>query len=196
MNPKHHKDNKGFSWSMRDGSFEYLSDDQINLFDSDGYLVVENAFDNSLISEIIRNIDPYEFNVTEALKGLDEGKFFISRAEEISTWFIKADFEAKVGSTYTFTASEEQGCINITGEIKEASPYTLIYTWIVQDTNVETTVKWVLEADGNKTKLYLEHYGISNFPEESAIKMFESFNGGWTACVTQLQDYLTEAVHA
>ena len=84
MNPKHHKDNKGFSWSMRDGSFEYLSDDQINLFDSDGYLVVENAFDNSLISEIIRNIDPYEFNVTEALKGLDEGKFFISRAEEIT----------------------------------------------------------------------------------------------------------------
>ena len=33
MNPKHHKDNKGFSWSMRDGSLEYLSDDQINLFD-------------------------------------------------------------------------------------------------------------------------------------------------------------------
>ena len=84
MNPKHHKDNKGFSWSMREGSFDYLSDDQINLFDSDGYLVVENAFDNSLISEIIRNIDPYEFNVTEALKGLDEGKFFISRAEEIT----------------------------------------------------------------------------------------------------------------
>ena len=29
-------------------------------------------------------IDPYEFNVTEALKGLDGGKFFISRAEEIT----------------------------------------------------------------------------------------------------------------
>ena len=84
MNPKHHINNKGFSWSMREGSFEYLSDDQINLFDSDGYLVVENAFDNSLISEVIQNIDPYELNVTEALKGLDEGKFFISRAEEIT----------------------------------------------------------------------------------------------------------------
>ncbi len=116
----------------------------------------------------------------------------ISKAEEISTWFIKADFEAKAGMPYTFTASEEQGCMTITGEVKEASPYTLVYTWIVENTNVETTVKWVLEAEGEGTKLFLEHSGIANFPGESAIKMFESFSGGWEQCVNQLKDYLAK----
>ena len=69
---------------MKDGPFDYLSDEQITLFNTEGYLVVENAFDSDLISDVIDKIDPYEFNVTEALKGLDEGKFFISRAEEIT----------------------------------------------------------------------------------------------------------------
>ena len=116
----------------------------------------------------------------------------ISRAEEISTWFIKADFEAKVGMPYTFIASEDKGCMTITGEVKEAKPYTLIYTWIVEGTDVETTVKWVLESDGEGTKLFLEHSGIANFPGESAIKMFESFSGGWEGCVNGLQDYLNK----
>ncbi len=56
----------------------------------------------------------------------------ITKEEEISTWFIKANFKAEKGYKYTFVASEEKGCINITGEVKEADPYTLIYTWVVQ----------------------------------------------------------------
>ena len=114
----------------------------------------------------------------------------ISNADEISTWFIKADFKAEVGMPYTFTASEEKGCLTITGKIKEANPYTLVYTWIVENTDVETTVKWVLEDQGGSTKLYLEHSGISNYPGESAVQMFESFNGGWDGCINQLQEYL------
>ncbi|MDG1476671.1 MAG: SRPBCC domain-containing protein [Vicingaceae bacterium] len=114
----------------------------------------------------------------------------ISRAEEISTWFIKADFKAEAGTKYQFTASEENGCINITGEVKEATPYTLIYTWIVEGTDVVTKVKWKLEKEGEGTKLYLEHSGIANYSGDSAIKMFESFSGGWQGCVDQLQEYL------
>lgn len=45
----------------------------------------------------------------------------ISKAEETSTWFIKAE----PGYKYTFTASEEQGCTQITGEVKEANPIRL-----------------------------------------------------------------------
>lgn len=116
----------------------------------------------------------------------------ITKAEEISTWFIKADFKAEVGMPYTFTASEEKGCITINGEIKEASPYTLVYTWIVENTDVETTVKWVLKPEGDNTKLYLEHSGIANYPGESAIQMFESFSGGWEGCIKGLQSYLNE----
>ena len=120
----------------------------------------------------------------------------ISTAEEISAWFIKTDFKAEKGFNYTFTASEERGCITISGEVKEANPYTLVYTWIVQDTNVETTVKWELEAVEGGTKLYLEHSGISNYDGDTAVKMFESFNGGWTDCLNQLGDYLKKLVHA
>lgn len=120
----------------------------------------------------------------------------ISKAEEISAWFIKADFKAEPGYKYTFTASEEQGCTQITGEVKEANPYTLVYTWIVENTTTETTVKWQLEEFKGGTKLFLEHSGISNYPGDTAIKMFGHFGAGWENCINLLTKYLTQEVHA
>lgn len=121
----------------------------------------------------------------------------ISRAEEISTWFIKADFKAEKGYPYVFTSEpNEKGCTTISGIVKEASPYTLIYTWIVAETEVETTVTWKLETVAEGTKLYLEHSGISHYAGETAIAMFESFNGGWKNCIDLLTDYLKTAVNA
>jgi uncharacterized protein YndB with AHSA1/START domain len=115
----------------------------------------------------------------------------ISKAEEISTWFIKADFKAEKGYQYTFTSAvNEKGCTTITGTVKEATPYVLVYTWIVADTEVETTVTWTLETVAEGTKLHLEHLGISNYAGDTAIAMFESFNGGWNSCIDQLTDYL------
>lgn len=113
----------------------------------------------------------------------------ITKAEEISTWFLKAEFKAEVGAKYRFKSSGEN-CTQITGEVKEANPYTLIYTWIVENTDVETTVKWVLEDQNGSTKLYLEHSGIANYPNESVVAMFESFSGGWENCIEGLQAYL------
>lgn len=115
----------------------------------------------------------------------------ISKAEEISTWFIKADFKAEEGYKYTFTSEpNEKGCTIISGEVKKSDPYTLIYTWIVADTNVETTVKWELESTENGTKLNLEHSGVLNYQGDTAVAMFESFNGGWDNCITGLTEYL------
>ena len=48
----------------------------------------------------------------------------------------------------------------------------------------------LLKPEGEGTKLHLEHSGIANYPGDDAIKMFESFSGGWQGCVNQLQDYL------
>jgi len=120
----------------------------------------------------------------------------ISEADEISTWFIQADFKAEKGYQYTFTASEEKGCLTITGEVLEATPYALAYTWVVQDTDIITTVKWMLDSKDGQTSLQLEHSGISNYPGESAIAFFESFNGGWDDCVSQLSKHLMKEVHA
>lgn len=121
----------------------------------------------------------------------------ITKAEEISTWFIKADFKAEVGYNYTFTSEpNEKGCTVISGIVKETNPYKLVYTWMVADTNVETTVTWILEAQGNSTKLVLEHSGIENYAGETATAMFESFNGGWDNCINGLTTYLKEEVNA
>ncbi|MFT6501361.1 MAG: hypothetical protein ACJASQ_001473 [Crocinitomicaceae bacterium] len=120
----------------------------------------------------------------------------ISTQEEISTWFIKADFQAKEGYQYTFTASEERGCLTINGEVKIANPYKLAYTWIVEGTTAETTVTWNLEQVENGTKLVLEHSGISNYSdEETVLAMFDSFSGGWSDCISQLSKYLKEPVN-
>ena len=120
----------------------------------------------------------------------------ISKADELSQWFIKTDFKAEVGFKYTLSSSGEDDCVPITGIVKEADPYTLVYTWNVQDTHTETTVKWVLEDLEGKTKLYLEHSGISQYPGDSAVKMFESFNGGWDNCIQGLTEYMIENVYA
>lgn len=121
----------------------------------------------------------------------------ISKAEEISTWFIKADFKAEKGYKYTFTSEpNEKGCTVISGEVKNANPYILIYTWIVADTKIETTVKWELTSTHEGTKLYLEHSGISNYNGETAVAMFNSFNGGWDNCISELTNYLKQPVNA
>ncbi len=121
----------------------------------------------------------------------------ITKAEEISTWFIPADFKAEKGYKYTFTSPpNDKGCTVISGEVKNANPYLLIYTWIVGDTKIETTVKWELEATSKGTKLSLEHSDISNYEGETAVAMFDSFNGGWDNCISGLTSYLKQEVNA
>ena len=79
-----HDNNKDFAWSIPEGPYNFFSEEDINNFDEKGFIVLEDAFSPAEVEEVIDQIDPYEFNVTEALKGLDGGKFFISRAEEIT----------------------------------------------------------------------------------------------------------------
>ncbi|WP_431133672.1 SRPBCC family protein [Psychroserpens mesophilus] len=121
----------------------------------------------------------------------------ISKGEEISKWFLKADFKAEKGYQYTFSSEpNEKGCTTINGIVKKAHPYILVYTWIVAGTEVETTVNWKLVAVTGGTHLYLKHSGISNYAGDTAITMLESFNGGWTDCINQLTNYLKKEVNA
>ncbi len=121
----------------------------------------------------------------------------ITKAEEISAWFIKADFKAEKGFKYTFTAEpNEKGCTVISGEVKEATPYKLAYTWVLPNTNIETLVTWQLESTKEGTKLNLEHSGISNYEGETAVAMFNNFNGGWDNCISGLTKYLKELINA
>ena len=121
----------------------------------------------------------------------------ITKAEEISTWFLKADFKAEKGYSYTFTPPDDNDeCTAITGIVQEANPYTLVYTWTMDSLPVITTVSWTLEETNEGTKLVLLHSGISKFPGATAVKMFESFNGGWIGCLSGLTKYLGKLVDA
>ncbi|MEM7485070.1 MAG: SRPBCC domain-containing protein [Bacteroidota bacterium] len=119
----------------------------------------------------------------------------ISKADEISSWFVKADFKAESGYAYTFSSLEED-CPKITGVVKHAKPFTLIYTWIVEGTDIETVVKWELTENDKGTKLVLEHSGISNYPENSAVTFFASFDAGWNGCMHKLETFLPKQIHA
>lgn len=113
----------------------------------------------------------------------------ISVAREISAWFIQADFEARVGYRYTFRHEETV----ITGEVLTANPvHELVYTWIISGTEAVTTVSWKLEEMDGGTLLTLEHSGISRYPGDTAVIMFENFGGGWTTCIRDLEKYLLD----
>ena len=115
----------------------------------------------------------------------------ISKGEELTKWFINADFKPEKEFEYTFTSEpNEKGCTTITGKVLEANPYTLIYTWIVAGTSVETTVTWRLKSEGKTTILFLEHSGIENYSGETAPAMMESFEGGWMNCLDLLLAHL------
>lgn len=112
----------------------------------------------------------------------------ISKAEEISKWFIQAEFKAEPGYKYVFTHENT----NIIGEVKIVNPVNeLAYTWEVKGTGVETLVRWQLEENEEGTLLKLEHSGISKYPGESAVAMFDNFDSGWVNCISELDKYLT-----
>ena len=119
----------------------------------------------------------------------------ISTAKEITAWFIEADFKAEKGYQYTFTASEEYDRMKIRGTVKEATPYTLVYTWILQDTDVETTVSWTLTETEAGTHLLLEHSGISGYEGETAVTMLGNYNQGWSDCIVELAAHLKSTLH-
>ena len=112
----------------------------------------------------------------------------ISQEKRISEWFIKARFEAKVGFDYTFTHESTV----ITGTVTAVEPpHRLVYTWIVGNPDVETTVSWELTQDGDDTVLVLEHSGIADYGD-SAPQFFTNFEGGWKHCIDELQKYLAK----
>ena len=119
----------------------------------------------------------------------------ITNAEEITKWFLRADFKAEKGYNYVFNSTGED-CSPIKGTVLEASPYQLTYTWIVEENPIETIVTWTLEPIDGGTKLILSHTGITNYAGETAVAMFTSFDGGWDNCIAGLVVYLKPMIHA
>ena len=120
----------------------------------------------------------------------------ITKAEEISEWFLLADFKAQKGYQYTLR-SKDNSCPPIVGEVLNADPYTLAYTWLEEGKPTSTLVTWTLASTENGgTQLLLEHSGIANYKGENVVKMFELFSGGWDNCLNGLTNFFNSEVHA
>lgn len=116
----------------------------------------------------------------------------ITDGKKISEWFIKTNFEAIEGFAYTFMHQEGEECTTINGTVLKVNPTDkLVYTWVVEGTEIVTTVSWTLTQTESGTKLLLEHSGISKYPADAVTPMFESFSSGWDGCASSLDKFLS-----
>ncbi|HEY1831610.1 MAG TPA: phytanoyl-CoA dioxygenase family protein [Acidimicrobiales bacterium] len=78
-----HPLNTVFSWEPRRTTPRFLDASQFKSYDELGFFVVEQAFDPSVVAEVVGHIDPIEREFEERLRGVG-GTEFIARADEIT----------------------------------------------------------------------------------------------------------------
>lgn len=115
----------------------------------------------------------------------------ITENEQVSQWLVPTDFKAEVGAQYTLK-NPEDNCDMVTGKVLEATPYKLVYSWINETCKeVVTTITWDLVEENNGTSLTMVHSGISQYDNDTAPKMIESYTGGWKRCFDNLGEILS-----
>ena len=115
----------------------------------------------------------------------------ITENDLVSQWLVPTDFKAEVGATYSLKNPKDD-CDMVTGKVIEATPYRLVYSWINETAKeVETLITWNLVEENNGTTLTMVHSGISNYSDEVAPGMIESYTGGWNRCFDNLGEILS-----
>jgi phytanoyl-CoA hydroxylase len=78
-----HDLNREFEWLEASGPFSVLSPEQADQYNESGFVLIEDAFDASVIADVVAAIDPVEERREEWLRSKG-GTFFIARAGEIT----------------------------------------------------------------------------------------------------------------
>jgi len=102
--------------------------------------------------------------------------------DALAQWLMPNDFEARVGYRFRFEAGPPRGDIDAEVLALDA-PTRLQLRWMLD--GVATTVTITLTADGDGTRLHLEHDGLA---AESRSK----FDGGWIEKFDDLTKALLE----
>jgi phytanoyl-CoA hydroxylase len=79
-----HAFNTNFTWQIPQGPYRLITDAQARQFDTDGFFVLENAFDRETLDTVIAAIDPVEAAEEQYLREKFGGKKLIARADEIT----------------------------------------------------------------------------------------------------------------
>jgi ectoine hydroxylase-related dioxygenase (phytanoyl-CoA dioxygenase family) len=79
-----HRLNTGFTWVDHRGPFRAVTGEQARQYDEDGFFVLEDILSRDEVAALCAAIDPFEKRQEEALRGMEGGRFFIARADEIT----------------------------------------------------------------------------------------------------------------
>lgn len=84
----------------------------------------------------------------------------------LAAWLHPNDFEPRVGHRFTFQVPPKPEAnfpgMTVQSEVLELDPPAkLVLAWNAADPVADTRVSFRLEADGNGTRLYLEHSGFN-----------------------------------
>ena len=114
----------------------------------------------------------------------------ITKNEHVSKWLAPTNFKGEKGTHYELHSPKED-CNVVSGVVKEATPYTLIYSWTaLNHKDVETQVRWDLTEENNGTKVNMKHTGILKYEKKAGEEMFTSFSNGWKRCFIQIEEVL------
>ena len=103
--------------------------------------------------------------------------------DQLAQWLMPNEFEARVGHRFRFEAGPPRGDIEAEVLALDA-PTRLQLRWMLD--GVATTVTFTLTADGEGTRLHLEHAGITDASRST-------FDGGWVEKFDDLAKALQEA---
>jgi ectoine hydroxylase-related dioxygenase (phytanoyl-CoA dioxygenase family) len=76
--------NGSFEWLDHTGPFRILTEAQARSYDENGFFVLPDALTPSEVDALTAAIDPFEREAEDALRGMEGGRFFIARADEIT----------------------------------------------------------------------------------------------------------------
>jgi ectoine hydroxylase-related dioxygenase (phytanoyl-CoA dioxygenase family) len=82
--PSLHRLNAEFTWVDHRGPFRSVTHEQARQYDQSGFFVLKDVLDGDEVRELSAEIDPVEERQEEALRGMEGGRFFIARADEIT----------------------------------------------------------------------------------------------------------------
>jgi phytanoyl-CoA hydroxylase len=82
--PTVHELNTDFAWRDHAGPFRTVTREQAREYDEHGYFLLEGVLRPDEVDALVSAIDPFEARQEELLRGMDGGRFFIARADEIT----------------------------------------------------------------------------------------------------------------
>ena len=101
-----HPWNRDFDWVTSPPPHAWLTDDQVEQFDSDGFVVVPEVFAVAEIAEVVAEIDRVELEVEAFLRNQQDGRFTIAEAGAItfSTHLVNRSERLRAFSRHPFFA--------------------------------------------------------------------------------------------